>query len=75
MKFRINLTPSAEEDLRYFGLYEQKTIVAGIKSYLREDADIESHRLVLEDTGLRPALDRVEWSHERGDRRRPVFDG
>jgi mRNA interferase RelE/StbE len=44
MKFQVNFTPSAGEDLKCFRPYEQKMIVAAIKGYLREDANIESSR-------------------------------
>jgi len=44
MKFQIKLTPNANEDVKYFKPYEQKVIIAAIRSYLQVDAHIESHR-------------------------------
>lgn len=42
--FRITLTPSAGDDIRYFKPHEQRVIVAAIKTYLGVDAEIESRR-------------------------------
>ena len=44
MKFQVNLTPSAEQDLKSLQVYEQRIIIAAIRSYLLEDADTESNR-------------------------------
>jgi mRNA-degrading endonuclease RelE of RelBE toxin-antitoxin system len=44
MRFCIALTFSATEDIGHFDPYEQRMIVAAIKSYLQVDADVESHR-------------------------------
>jgi hypothetical protein len=40
MKFQINLTPSAEEDLRHFRVFEQRFILDAVLNYLGVDANI-----------------------------------
>ncbi|MDI6794229.1 MAG: type II toxin-antitoxin system RelE/ParE family toxin [bacterium] len=44
MKFEINFTDSANEDLEYFKVYEQKAVIEGTKRYLREDANVKSKK-------------------------------
>ena len=44
MKHQVNLTPSAEQDLKYLRAYEQRIIIVAIQSYLWEDANVESNR-------------------------------
>jgi len=44
MKFQVNFTPSAEQDLKSLQVYEQRIIIAAIRSYLLEAADIENNR-------------------------------
>jgi mRNA-degrading endonuclease RelE of RelBE toxin-antitoxin system len=44
MIFQVSFTPSAEQDLKSLQVYEQRIIVAAIRSYLLEDADIENKR-------------------------------
>jgi mRNA-degrading endonuclease RelE of RelBE toxin-antitoxin system len=44
MKFRINLSPNAAEDLDYFDAYEQRIIMAAVNTYLVEDAHIQTKR-------------------------------
>jgi hypothetical protein len=48
MKFLVNLTPSAQDDLAYFRNFEQKVILQGIKRYLAEDANTETARRMIE---------------------------
>jgi hypothetical protein len=42
--FQIILTPSAEADLNFFKVFEQRLIVDAIKAYLATDASSESRR-------------------------------
>ena len=44
MKFQVNFTPSAEQDLKSLQVYEQRIIAAAIRSYLLEDVDTENNR-------------------------------
>jgi mRNA-degrading endonuclease RelE of RelBE toxin-antitoxin system len=44
MKFQVILTPSADADLRYFKVFEQRIIVDAIKVHLTTDAEVESNR-------------------------------
>jgi mRNA-degrading endonuclease RelE of RelBE toxin-antitoxin system len=44
MKFQIRLTPSAEVDLRYFPVHEQRIIVDAASNHLSRDADTPSRR-------------------------------
>ncbi len=44
MKYQVNFTPSAEQDLKYLQAYEQRIVIAAIQSYLREEADVEGNR-------------------------------
>ena len=44
MKYQVNLTPSAEQDLKYLQAYEQRIVIAAVQSYLIEEAGVESNR-------------------------------
>ena len=44
MTFQVNLTPSAEEDLRHFRVHEQRIIIDAILSHLGVDASTASRR-------------------------------
>jgi mRNA-degrading endonuclease RelE of RelBE toxin-antitoxin system len=44
MEFRISLAPSAGDDIKHFKSHEQRLIVAAIKTHLKVDAEVESHR-------------------------------
>ncbi len=44
MRFQIEFTPSSEKDIEYFKKHEQKIILAGIRKYLSEDANVETKR-------------------------------
>ena len=62
MRFSIRFTPSADRDLDHFRAHQQRIVTAGIKRYLRDDADIESKkRKRLETNELAP------WELKLGD--------
>ena len=44
MTFRLVLTNSAHEDIQWFRTREQKLIIKALKTYLVDDADVESNR-------------------------------
>ena len=44
MRFQVNFTPSADQDLKYLQVYEQRVVIVAIQSYLREDANVEDNR-------------------------------
>ena len=44
MKFNVELTHSAEQDLAYYTKYEQRVIVKSILRHLRVDANIQTNR-------------------------------
>lgn len=44
MTYRINITPDAREDIRYFKVYEQRIINDGISRFLTQDALVETNR-------------------------------
>jgi mRNA-degrading endonuclease RelE of RelBE toxin-antitoxin system len=44
MHFEIEITASAELDLKYFAVFERRVIVDGIKLLLTTEADIASNR-------------------------------
>ncbi len=44
IKYQVNFTPSAADDLDYFNAFEQRIILAAINSFLSEDAHIETKR-------------------------------
>jgi mRNA-degrading endonuclease RelE of RelBE toxin-antitoxin system len=44
MQFRVTATPSADEDLAYFKVFEQRIIVGAIRVHLVSDANIETNR-------------------------------
>jgi len=44
MRFQVNFTPSADRDLKYLQVYEQRVVIVAIQSFLREDADVEGNR-------------------------------
>ncbi len=64
MRFHINFTPDAEDDLEYFKAYEQRIIIDAIKQYLYEDANQESgRRKKLQPNPLAPWELKVENYH------------
>ncbi len=68
MKFQIKLTPGAEKDIEYFESHKQRIIIAGIKRYLSEDANVTTrHKKELRPNELAP------WSLKLGDYR--IFYG
>jgi len=44
MKFWITFTPGANEDMKHLTSFEQRLVIAAIKSYLQTDANVESRR-------------------------------
>ena len=44
MKFQVRLVPSAEKDLDYYRIHEQKIILDGITKFLETDANVETKR-------------------------------
>ncbi len=44
MKFEIRFVPSADEDLEYYEVREQRIILSAIGTFLEVDADVESRR-------------------------------
>jgi mRNA-degrading endonuclease RelE of RelBE toxin-antitoxin system len=44
MAFSIIIQPNAEGDIEYYRVNEQRTIIDGIKTHLRDQPDIESRR-------------------------------
>jgi len=44
MKFAFTLVPSADQDLTYYKVREQKIILEAIRRFLGVDADVESKR-------------------------------
>jgi mRNA-degrading endonuclease RelE of RelBE toxin-antitoxin system len=44
MRFRVIFSPSAEDDLAYYRVFEQRIIVDAIKAHLVLDANVESKR-------------------------------
>src|SRR5215510_4100514 len=55
MEFTVNITPSAREDIRYLKVYEQRIIASGIRTYLTQDALVETERRkLLEPNDLAP---------------------
>jgi mRNA-degrading endonuclease RelE of RelBE toxin-antitoxin system len=61
MPYTVIITPDAREDIRYFKPYEQRIISQGIRTYLTNDAFIESkHRKSLGENAIAPWEVRVE---------------
>jgi len=68
VKFRINLTPNAADDLDYFNAYAQRVIMAAINTYLIADAHVQTKRRKrLEDNPIAP------WELKK-DRYRIFYD-
>lgn len=44
MKFTVTILPSADTDLTYFKVHEQRIILTGIATYLTNDAITETKR-------------------------------
>jgi mRNA-degrading endonuclease RelE of RelBE toxin-antitoxin system len=44
MRFRVVFSPSAEDDLASYRVFEQRIIVDAIKAHLMADANLESKR-------------------------------
>jgi mRNA-degrading endonuclease RelE of RelBE toxin-antitoxin system len=44
MKFDVQLTESAKDDLTYFSAREQRIIIDGLRRYLQDDAGAESKK-------------------------------
>lgn len=44
MKFSVQFVPSADEDLDYYQVREQRIILDGIRTLLEADADVKSRR-------------------------------
>jgi mRNA-degrading endonuclease RelE of RelBE toxin-antitoxin system len=44
VQFRVILTASADEDLRHYRAFQQRTIVDAVKVHLRADANVETKR-------------------------------
>ncbi len=44
MKFDVQFTESAKDDLTYFSAREQRIIIAGLRRYLQDDASVESKK-------------------------------
>ncbi len=44
MKFDVQLTENAKDDLTYFSAREQRIIIAGLRRYLQDDANVGSKR-------------------------------
>lgn len=44
MEYSINITPDAQDDIRYFKAYEQRIITRSIREFLIRDARIETSR-------------------------------
>ncbi len=44
MKFQVVLTPSADADLGYLKVFEQRVILGAIKVHLTVDANVETKR-------------------------------
>lgn len=64
MKFQIRFTPSAEKDIAYFEAHKQRILIAGIRRYLSEDANVlTKHKKELRPNKLAP------WSLKLGDYR------
>jgi mRNA-degrading endonuclease RelE of RelBE toxin-antitoxin system len=55
MIFQINFSPNAEGDFDYFDAYEQRIIMAAIKTFLVSDANIPTKkRKQLRDNAIAP---------------------
>ena len=44
MQYLISLTESAKGDIAHFEIHEQRIIVAGIISHLKEDAEVQTRK-------------------------------
>lgn len=44
MPFSINLTPSAEDDLAFYPVNQQRLVIDSIRIHLTHDADVETRR-------------------------------
>ena len=44
MEYHINITPDAQSDIRTFKAYEQRIISRGIRTFLTNDAHVETNR-------------------------------
>jgi len=44
VRFQVILTPSADEDLKYYRTFEQRVIIDSIKVHLRTDANVATKR-------------------------------
>jgi mRNA interferase RelE/StbE len=44
MRFSIRLTPSADEDLAYYKVREQRIILDAIEKFLQSDGDVKTKR-------------------------------
>ena len=44
MNYQILLTESAKGDIAYFGVRDQRVVVAGIIAHLRVDAEVETRK-------------------------------
>lgn len=61
MPYTVLITPDARDDIRYFKPYEQRIIAHGIRTYLTNDAFVEStHRKNLDENDIAPWEVRVE---------------
>jgi mRNA interferase RelE/StbE len=40
----VNITPDAQEDIRFFKAYERRIITSGIRTFLTRDALVETNR-------------------------------
>jgi len=44
MLYIVNITPDAQEDIRFFKVYERRIITSGIRTFLIRDALVEINR-------------------------------
>lgn len=61
MRFTIIITPSAQADIQWFKAFEQRSIVTAIRTYLQNNAAVESNRR----KQLRPNLT-APWELKEG---------
>ncbi len=45
MNFVVEFTPNARSDIKYFRAYEQRMISQGTRTYLSQDADVETGKI------------------------------